>query len=267
MAIIAISRGSYSKGKEVAERVADRLGYRCISREVIIEASRDFNIPEILLHRAIHDAPSILEKLTSITFGREKYISYFETALLRILRNNNVVYHGFAGHFFIKDITHALKVRIIADMEERVRLLMAREKISSEHASRKLVKEAEQRRKWSLHLYGIDTADPNFFDLVLLIKNLSVDDAVDSICHFAQLDTFKTTVESQKAMDDLVLAAEVKTAFINLIPDIRVVSKDGMVVVTTTSHLLPSQIQELKEIQESIVGVKSMEVKLSHQKS
>ena len=47
MAIVAISRGSYSRGKEVAERVAERLGYQCISREVIIEASREFNIPEI----------------------------------------------------------------------------------------------------------------------------------------------------------------------------------------------------------------------------
>ena len=27
MAIITISRGSYSKGKEVAEKVAERLGY------------------------------------------------------------------------------------------------------------------------------------------------------------------------------------------------------------------------------------------------
>jgi hypothetical protein len=165
MAIIAISRGSYSKGKKVAERVADKLGYRCISRVVIIEASRDFNIPEILLHRAIHDAPSILEKLTSITFGREKYISYFETTLLRIL---------------------------------------------------------------------------------------------------AQMDTFKTTVESQKTMDDMVLAAEVKAALINLIPYIKVVAKDGIVVVSTTLPLRPPQIQELKEIAGSIVGVKSIDVKLSH---
>jgi hypothetical protein len=32
--------------------------------------------------------------------------------------------HGLAGHFLIKDIPHALKVGIIADMEDRVRLEM-----------------------------------------------------------------------------------------------------------------------------------------------
>ena len=264
MAIVAISRGSYSKGKEVAEMVAERLGYQCVAREVIIEASREFNIPEIKLHRAIHNAPSILEKLTSMTYGREKYISYFETALLRILQKDNVVYHGFAGHFFIKDVPHALKVRIIADMEERVRLEMAREGIPREHAWRNLVKDDEERRKWSMHLYGIDTTDPNHYDLVLLIKKLSVDDAVGCICYFAQQDTFKTTVESQKTMDDLVLAAEVKAALLNLIPDIKVQAKDGRVALGTTLALGPLQVQELEKIAKSIAGVQSIEVKLSH---
>ena len=44
MAIITISRGSYSKGKEVAERVAQTLGYDCISREILLEASEHFNV-------------------------------------------------------------------------------------------------------------------------------------------------------------------------------------------------------------------------------
>jgi hypothetical protein len=62
MAIITISRGSYSKGKQIAEKVAKALGYECISREVLLEASKEFNIPEVKRVRAIHDAPSILSR-------------------------------------------------------------------------------------------------------------------------------------------------------------------------------------------------------------
>lgn len=72
MSIITISRGSYSRGKEVAEKVAAALGYECISREVLLEASEQFNIPEIKLVRAIHDAPSILERFT---YGKERYVA------------------------------------------------------------------------------------------------------------------------------------------------------------------------------------------------
>lgn len=55
MSIVTIARGSYSRGKEVAERLAKKLGYECISREILLEASKEFNIPEIKLVRASHD--------------------------------------------------------------------------------------------------------------------------------------------------------------------------------------------------------------------
>ncbi len=69
MSIVTISRGSYSRGREVAEKVAKELNnYECISRDILIETSKQFNIPEIKLIRAIHDAPSILERFT---YGKE----------------------------------------------------------------------------------------------------------------------------------------------------------------------------------------------------
>ncbi|MBS3779973.1 MAG: cytidylate kinase family protein [Desulfovermiculus sp.] len=51
MAIITISRGSYSRGRQVAEKLGQRLGYKVISREVLISTSAQFNIPEIKLKK------------------------------------------------------------------------------------------------------------------------------------------------------------------------------------------------------------------------
>jgi len=65
MGIITVARGSYSHGQEIAEKVAQKLGYDCISREVILEASKEFNIPEIKLTQAFEDAPSILPIFTT----------------------------------------------------------------------------------------------------------------------------------------------------------------------------------------------------------
>jgi len=61
MSIITISRGSFSKGRDVAQQVAKRLGFEAVSREVVIEASAEFNVSEIKLAHAIHDAPSVFE--------------------------------------------------------------------------------------------------------------------------------------------------------------------------------------------------------------
>ena len=177
MSIITISRGSYSRGKEVAEKLAQALGYQCLSRDILLEASERYNIPEIKLIRAIHDAPSILERFT---YRKEPYVAYIRAALLHQAQKDNLVYHGLAGHFLLKGIPHVLKVRIIADLEDRVKEEMKREHISAEEARRILLMDDEERRKWSKSIYGIDTGDSGLYDLVIKIKCIKVDSAVES---------------------------------------------------------------------------------------
>ena len=56
-------------------------------------------------------------------------------SLLQHVLKDNVVYHGLAGHYFLQDIPHVLKVRIIADIEDRVEEEeMKRENISAAEA-------------------------------------------------------------------------------------------------------------------------------------
>jgi cytidylate kinase len=263
MPIVTISRGSYSKGKEVAEKVAEQLGYRCIAREIIIKASEEFNIPEIKFAKAIHDAPSIFDRLT---YGKERYLAYLQAAFLKSVRSDNVVYHGLAGHFFIKDIRHALKVRIISDPTDRLRYTMAREGISEGEAERLLKRDDEDRTRWSKHLFGIDTSDPRLYDLVIHIGKVTVSDAVEIISHTAQLNTFKATFESQRAMDDLLLAAEVKASLMDLKPDIQAVARDGKVILGTTVSQMQKadEIEAIERLARSIPGVKELEIKTSH---
>jgi cytidylate kinase len=259
MAIVTISRGSYSKGKEVAEKLAERLGYECISRDVLLEASRDFNVEEIKLVRAIHDAPSILDR---VGYRKEKYIAFIQAELLKHFRKDNVVYYGLAGHFFVKHVPHVLKVRIIADLEERVKNEAQREGISRKEALRILQSDDEERRKWSIHLYGIDTHDPGLYDLLIHIKKISTDDAIQIICETLALDHFKTSPESQQHMEDLALAAEVRAAIVDLEPDVDVVASQGNVQVHTAALLTRERgiINDIEVVAKSIEGVKEITV-------
>ena len=261
MAVITISRGSYSRGKEVAEKVAQKTGYECIAREVFLDASEEFNIPEIKLIHAINNGPSILDRFI---YGKEKYIAYIQAALLKHLQKDNVVYHGFAGHFFVRDIPHILKVRIIADLEDRVRIVMDRDGISRKEALHLLEKVDKQRRKWGRELYGIDTWDPMLYDLVLHIHKITVDDAVDIICHNAQLKHFQTTPESQKAMDDLALSVKVKAALIDTKPDIEVSADNELVYIKTEAPLEqePELVQKMEKIVKTIPGVKEIKIQV-----
>jgi cytidylate kinase len=259
MSVITVSRGSYSRGKEVAEKVANSLGYECISREVLIEASEEFNIPEIKLVRAIHDSPSILDRFTH---GKERYIAYIRAALLKHARKDNVVYHGLAGHFFLQGIPHVLKVRITADLENRVREEMKREGISAEQARFILRKDDDERRKWGLKLYGQDTWDSSLYDLVIHMQARPVEVAVSLILHTASLSWFRTTPDSQKVIDNLTLAAEVKAALVREFPTSETSAKDGIVFVKIDAPLIVEEqaADKIKAIAKKIEGVKEVRV-------
>lgn len=259
MSVITISRGSYSHGMAIAEKVAQRLNYECIARDILLEASKEFNIPELKLLHAIKDAPSILDRFT---YGKQKYVAYIQAALLKHLKMDNVVYHGFAGHFFVRGVSHVLKVRILADLEDRIRLVTERDGISRKKALHFIKGLDAERRKWSQALYGIDTRDASLYDLVVHVRKITVDDAVDLICHTVRLKQFHTSPESQQTMDDLALAAEAKAVLIGMAPDAKVSAQKGVVYVETRAPQSTEMAltHDMKKALEGVPGIQEAKV-------
>jgi len=281
MPIVTISRESYTQAKEVAEKVAEKLGFQCVSREVLIEASEEFNVPEVKLLQAIRDAPFVLDRFT---YGKERYTAYIQVALLQHLQGDNVVYHGLAGHHLVKGVSHVLKVRIVGNLEDRVKVVMRRAEVFeqaavamegikmpglshpgaprpiSEEKALGILKEIDEaRRKWGLHLYGVDTRDPSLYDLVIHINRLSVDGAVDLICRAAGMEGFRATSESQQAIDDLLLAARVKASLVDHHPRVVVSANAGAVYVSLEGGST-RKIEAIREIATQIPGVEKVDV-------
>ncbi|WP_028578853.1 cytidylate kinase-like family protein [Desulfogranum japonicum] len=253
MAIITISRGSFSRGKEVAEKLASKLSYTCFSREVLLEASEEFNIPEIRLSRALHDSPSLFERFHQ---GRIlRYMSFYRYALLKSVQQDNVVYHGLAGHFFLRDIPHVFKVRILAKMEDRIKEVMKRDNLSARQARNVIIKDDENRRLWGAQLYGTDTWDSRLYDMVLNIDRLTVDDAVDCLLEIIVKPIFQTTAASQRILDDMTLAAYIHTLLIQYSLMVEVKVKDRVASIEHMGDALKSDTFLRERIEEIIQGV------------
>ena len=155
-------------------------------------------------------------------------------------------------------------LRIIADMEDRVRYEMEREGISEKEASRIPKKDDEERRKWSQTLYGIDPQDPSLYDLVIRTRKTTVGNAVDIICHTVGLKGFQTTPASKTAMEDLTLAAEIKAAFWESGHYIDVSSQCGMVYVKTEAPVAQERAlyRDLERISKKIPGIVDFKVNI-----
>ncbi|MBU3914528.1 cytidylate kinase-like family protein [bacterium] len=254
MSIITISRSFCSGGELIAKKLASELGYTCLSREVLHEASELFNVPEIKLAKAIHDKPSFFDR---ITHGKEIYLSFIRAALLNHIKEDNIVYHGLAGHFFLQNIPHVLKVRTLSDMEDRIAEEMQRNGVSATVARKHLLQDDKQRLNWSIYLYKMDTADPELYDLILNTKNMSVDDCVKIIRKTVELDCYRFSDEARKALDNEALAANVKAAIVEKYPEARVSSYSGNVTIKLTDpKQSPEKVKsDIKSITKSLPGV------------
>jgi cytidylate kinase len=234
MGIITFSRGSCRRGTEIAEKLSQKLGYECISREILLKASKDFNVPELKIFHAIQDAPSVLDRLKH---GKKKYIAFIREAFLEHIQKDNVVYHGFAGHFFTIGLPNILKVRITANIEYRINVVMKRENVSEEKAREIINKIDTERSKWSMYLYGIDTKSSELYDVVLHIDCLGVDGSADLLYNLAKRPCFQTTPESKKKLKDMLIAAKGYSAIVDKYPEAIVKCKDGSVLITVESSL------------------------------
>lgn len=204
MSIITISRCFYSHGKDIAEAVAKTLGYMSISGEEFLCASQKFNLPGIKLAREL---PIILEQTIS---NKNNYAHNVRSALFRNLTKDNIVYHGFCGHVFLKNIDHVLKVQITSDIEDRAQLVMGREGCTRNEALFFIKMLDDACKKWCQKLYKIDPSKLGQYDISLNISKFPRDRAMNIICKVAQLNRFQTTPESKKAMSDLFNNMEIQ---------------------------------------------------------
>ena len=219
----------------MAELVASRLDYNCVAMEAVLDASTEFKVPEIELLKAIEETPSIIERLTQ---SKARLIAFIRAALFKQFRQDNLVYHGLAGHVFLQGIQHALKVRILANFEDRVAIVVDREKVSEQTARETLIKRDKDRKQWSMHFYGVDPEDPSLYDMVIHVSKMGTEGAADAICDMVDHEAFKTTRDSQAAMDDLALAAAVEALIVEMQLEKHmegVSASDGDVVVQLKS--------------------------------
>ena len=207
MQIICISRFSYGYGKELAERLADKLGYRSVSREELIDKATAYGIPVGKLETAIVQRQLITEELG---IEAERFRAFMTHSLLEYAIKGGIVYHGRGGHLVLPGLTHVLRIRAIANLEDRIKMVMQRMNLDRKSAKRYIDQVDEDRRKYSKFFYNVDCDDPSHYDIVVNAAHLAVDNSASALVHLAQLPEFQLTPALNQKIHDLLLESKCK---------------------------------------------------------
>ena len=156
MPIITIYRSSFTAGEEIANRVARSLGYRCVSREALIEASRSYGISEAKLNDVLEKDAYWWERWLQ---NMRPYRIAIQAAMCDVAQGGNIVYHGHIGHELLPGIRHVLKVLLTAPLEFRIKQVQSQQGLDEAKARRYVDHVDEARTRRLVALFGTDWRD------------------------------------------------------------------------------------------------------------
>lgn len=255
MAIITITRGAFSGGEALAERVAGMLGYRCYSREVLVEAGRRYGIPEAKFTEIFESGPRWWERWVE---SLRLYRIALQAAMCEMAQGCDLVYHGHAGHELFPGIRHVLKVHLTSPMEYRIEQVKARHGLD-ENAARHYIDHVDKARTRRLQaVFGADWRDPLRYDLVLNIGRMTIETAAHLIVEGVQREEYRKTADSERAFQDLTVSSRVQavlaTSPITRNLNLNVRADQGTVYVSgMLSH--PELEPEMIRLIEGVEGV------------
>jgi cytidylate kinase len=174
MTIVAVSREMGSGGYEIAAAVAKALNFDYMDREILLRAAQAHGVPEEKIADVADRRLSLWERFDE---EKHRYLIFIESAYYSFAEKGNVVTAGRGGPFFLRDVSHALKVRIVAPFEIRVKRVMAQDKLDDKAASQRVRNYDRELSARIEYLFGVDWTKPENYDLVINTERLGIEAA------------------------------------------------------------------------------------------
>jgi Cytidylate kinase-like family len=259
MPVVLISRGTMSGGQSLGRCLSQRLSLRCVGREDLLSV--------VDLHGGhARKVVEIIERATraydQFSQHRRSFIILMRHALLGFIREDGIVYHGYAGHLLVPNAPCCMRVRISAPLPLRAKNAMQRLGLPEAQALEAVQREDDERVRWSRYLYGRDIRDPHLYDAWFSLERMSIDAVCATISAGLLEKEFQRTPEAQRLLDDLYLSTSVEAALVSdprtLAWEIGARVRDGNVLLEGP-FLEDQQMKDVLEVARAVEGAGALE--------
>ena len=211
MPIIAITREMGSLGKDVARGLGEALGLPVIYHEVIDHLADRMRVRKSHVIRLLDGSAGLLERLTADKTSLSLFTA--DEVFSLAAQGRGAIIRGWGATHLLREVPHAVCVRICAPFEVRKARMMERlgsddpALVAEEIRSNDEAHSAIMRRHFDLQW-----TDSEHYDLVLNTKRVRVDECISEVLSLVRAPQFVETEATRQKLDDLALAARVRAA-------------------------------------------------------
>jgi cytidylate kinase len=262
MPIIAITREMGSLGKDVAEGLGHALGLPVIYHEVIDHLADRMRVRKSHVIRLLDGSAGLFERLSADKTSLAIYTAdeIYDIAAAGSEKRGAII-RGWGATHLLREVPHAVCVRVCAPFELRKRRMMERlgtddgARVAEEIRTNDEAHGAIMRRN-----FGVQWTDPEHYDVVLNTLRVDIDECVDELLALSRAPQFEETERSRQRLADLALAARVRAA-LRRSPETRaarvqVASDAGRVVLSGAANT--DEMLAFVEVASAVPGVRDV---------
>jgi cytidylate kinase len=182
---IAITRESGANGALVGKKLAERLGWPVYDRELLMRIADELGLRTQLLEGADEKKTNWLQEMLE-SFGQPTTVSVpgYVVELTRVVaslaaRGECIMVGRGTAQVLPADTT--LRVRLVAPVAHRVRVMQERHNLSREEAARRVAETDHARTMFVRNNFHKDPNDPVAYDLVLNSAQFTPDECAAMI--------------------------------------------------------------------------------------
>jgi cytidylate kinase len=211
MAVIAISQQIGSRGIELGELTARKLGYRFQTGEQLIgETAKRFNVSAEQVKWFDVRNPHFWERKSDSS----RFVAYYRAIFLQEAAQDRIVVAGRGSAHFLPEGGCGIRVRTMAPVAERVKQVAKEENLTPAAAEKRVRDFDAEVKARTQSLYGNDIDDAAVYDLVLNTARLPLTAHANTLASLATHLDSQDNPERMKVMRDAAIAAQVHAALV-----------------------------------------------------
>lgn len=207
MSIVAISDTLGSRGDAMGRELARHLKWAFVDRAGIAKAAERYGEAAGELQQVTEERPSLWERFTD---SKRRYLLYVEASVFEMAARDNVVIVGHGAAIMLRDIPHAVRVRVTAPESVRIERVRQREGYTETGAQDAVRDSDNERASRMRYLYHVNMDDAFLYDLTINSERVEVDEGVRLMAETVNLQRIRATAHTLALAHDRACTAVVR---------------------------------------------------------